>query len=184
MCILLSRKPSWMFINLCWKNCKKQFMGGNGHFARKGCLVTKIDINFFVWNEVLNISHITIFKKIFFSKITEKKNFGGPDHFSENEVSKDKNEYNLFYGKWSTEFGFQIFSSGYPILAEWKQKNQFWGQIFPRISGTVGPIVSKKIGFSHVWTRSYQSCEFNENWFKTATCIVTVIIIISWKYRN
>ncbi len=30
---------------------------------------------------------------------------------------------------------------------------------------------------------SHQPCEFHENWFKTATCIMTVIIIISWKFR-
>ncbi len=61
--ILSSRKISWMF-----------FLRG------RTCLVTKININFFVRNEVLNIFHITIFSKNKTkqnSEITEKNNFFG-----------------------------------------------------------------------------------------------------------
>ncbi len=44
----------------------------------KGCLVTKIIINFFVRNEVSNIFRVTIFsKKTIFPKITAKNNFLG-----------------------------------------------------------------------------------------------------------
>ncbi len=57
----------------------------------------------------------------------------------------NKNKYNLFYGKWDTEYGFEIFFSRNHIPVEWKQKkNQFWGHIFPHIYGSIGPIVSKK----------------------------------------
>ncbi len=31
----LRRKTSWMFFNLCWKNCDKPFVGGYDHFERK-----------------------------------------------------------------------------------------------------------------------------------------------------
>ncbi len=40
-------------------------------------------------------------------------------------MSDDKNEYNLFYGKWGTEYSFEIFASKTPIQAECKLKNQF-----------------------------------------------------------
>ncbi len=45
----------------------------------RGCIATKININFFVRNEVFNIFHITIKKKKkkLFSKITVKNNFWG-----------------------------------------------------------------------------------------------------------
>ncbi len=31
-----SRKSSWMFVNLCWKNCEKSFVGGRDNFEGKG----------------------------------------------------------------------------------------------------------------------------------------------------
>ncbi len=61
MSILSSRETSWMFFNLCWKNCEKLFVGGHDHFQGKRCLATKINVDFFVRNEVLNILHITVF---------------------------------------------------------------------------------------------------------------------------
>ncbi len=80
-----------------------------------GCLATKININFFGKNGVLNIFHITIFSKKknkpIFSNITEKNYFWGHDHFSENGVSDNKNGCDLFYAKWGTEYGFKKFSS-------------------------------------------------------------------------
>ncbi len=57
------------------------------------------------------------------------------------------------------------------------QKTSFPGHIFPHISGTIAPIASKKKGspmFGLVPLR-----EFHENWFKTANCIMIVMIIIS-----
>ncbi len=77
---------------------------------------------------------ITIFsKETIFSKVTPKNNFWGAQLFF--WEWDDKNEYNLSYGKWDTEYCFKIFS----------QKNPFgWmGAHFPRISGSIGPIVSK-----------------------------------------
>ncbi len=143
MSILSSRKTSRMFFNLYWKNCKKPFMWENDHFERNTCLSTKINITFFVGIEVLNIFHITIKKKEI-PEYQQKIMFKGHDHFSGNEVSDDKNEYNLLYGKWATKYGFEIFSSKTPIPAEWKPRNQFWGHISPHVTGSVGPIVSKK----------------------------------------
>ncbi len=117
-------------------------------------------INFFVGNEILNIFSYNNLKtkktKKTFSKITAKNNFlegagGTNDHFLRNGASDDKNEYNLFYEKWGTEYGFAIFTSKNPIPAEWKPKNHFWRHIFPHISCSIGQIVSKKIGFTHLW---------------------------------
>ncbi len=102
-------------------------MGGHDHFEGKRVPGDR--------NEVLNIFHITIFsKKAIFSKIKAKNNFWGCDHFSGNAVSDDKNEFSLFYGKWGTEYDFEIFSSKTPHTS-WRKakKKQFWG-IFSLIS--------------------------------------------------
>ncbi len=58
-------------------------------------------------NEGLNIFHIIIFpkKKKIFSKITTKRNLLGPDHILGNGMSNDRNEYNIFYGKWGRVSG-------------------------------------------------------------------------------
>ncbi len=96
-------------------------MGVHDHFKERECLATKINVNFFVRDEVLNIFHVTIFfkkKKKKNSKIIEKNCFWGYDHFSWNGTLDDKNEYNLFYGKWGTKEGFEIFSSKNAILAD------------------------------------------------------------------
>ncbi len=63
MSIFSSRKTLWIFFNLCWKNSENPFVGGHDHFEGKGCLVTKININYFARNKVLNIFHVTIFSK-------------------------------------------------------------------------------------------------------------------------
>ncbi len=107
--------------------------------------------------------------------------FGGMTIFQ--WVSENENEYNLFYGKWRIEYGFEILTSKTLISAEWKLKNLFWGHIFPFSSGSIGPIVLEK---KKVYTcvHLHQLCEFHKNRFETATCIVTVIIIISWKSRS
>ncbi len=146
------------------------------------CSATKININFFVRNKVLNISYIIIFsKKHYFPKQLRKITFERLDNFSGNGVLDDKNEHNLFPGKWDTEYGFEIFSSKNTTPAEWKPKIQFWGHIFPHINGSTGPIVSIK-NRVHPCVDSNQPCEFCENWFKIVTCNVKVIIIIiSWK---
>ncbi len=62
-------------------------------------------------------------------------------------------------------------------------KKTVLGHIFPNISGSIGLIVLNK-NMVHPCVDSYQPCNFHENRFKTVTCIVTVIIIISWKSRS
>ncbi len=58
-----------------------------------------------------------------------------------------------------------------------KAKRKVLGGTFtPHITGSIGPIVSKK-NRVHPRVDSQQPCEFHENWFKTATCIVLEIII-------
>ncbi len=130
-----------------------------------------------------NFTRILFLKFIncIFSKITGINNFWGHDHFSRNGVSDDKNEYNLFYKKWNTEYDFEIFSSKILIPAEWKLKKQFREHIFPNISGPIGPIVSKKNKVYSCVDPDQPCDEFHENRFKTAACIAIVIIIISWK---
>ncbi len=87
MSILSSRKTSRMLFNLCWKNCEKQFVWGHDHFEGKGCLATKINTNFFERNEVLNIFHITIFKK----NLNNHKKFWGARPYFREWVSDYKN---------------------------------------------------------------------------------------------
>ncbi len=121
-----------------------------------GCLATKININFFIRNEVLNIFQIRIFsKKTLFSKITAKNNLWGHDYFSGNRMSHDdKNEYNLFHGKWGTQYGFEIFSSK-PLYGLNKSQKISFGATFPPISMVLlDHCFQKKIGFTHVYTHT------------------------------
>ncbi len=71
---LSNGKTSLMFFNLYRKNWEKPFVGGHDHFEGKGCPATKININFFVGKEVLNIFHVTNFskKKTIFQNNREK----------------------------------------------------------------------------------------------------------------
>ncbi len=55
-----------------------------------------------------------------------------------------------------------------------KTKKPVLGHIFPHIGGSIGAIISKKkLEFTHAWT-----C------INHVTGIVTVISVISWKYRS
>ncbi len=56
-----------------------------------------------------------------------------------------------------------------------KAKKPVLGAHFPHISGSIGPTVFKKKNRVQPCMDLHQPCEFHENWFKTATCIVTVI---------
>ncbi len=55
MSIRSSKKTSRMFFNLCWKTAKTYLWGHMTILRGRGCLVTKINTNFFVRNEVLSI---------------------------------------------------------------------------------------------------------------------------------
>ncbi len=79
-------------------------------------------------------------------------------------------------GDWVSNQALKFFSQKPPYWLN-ERKNQFWGHIFLHISRSIGTIVFKKKNGVH-------SREFHDNRFKIATCIVTVIIIISWKSRN
>ncbi len=76
MSILSSRATSQMSFSLWWKSAENHLWEEMIILRGRGCLVVKINTNFFVRNEVLNIFHITIF-----SKITAKNNFGGKTIF-------------------------------------------------------------------------------------------------------
>ncbi len=51
------------------------------------------------------------------------------------------------------------------------QKTGFWGHIFPHISVSIGPTVSRN-NRGHLWIDTHQLCEFHENRFKNATYIM------------
>ncbi len=93
------------------KTAKNQFVEGQDHSEGRGRLVTKINIIFFVGIDVLNIFHLITFskKKTIFSKITAKNYFWGALPLLREwgrGASDDKNEHNLFWGKWSTKYSF------------------------------------------------------------------------------
>ncbi len=175
-----------MFFNLCWKNCEKPFVGEHGHFEGKGMTSDKNQHKLFCkkWGfEYFSYNNLKKKTTTIFSKITAKNNFWGHDHFLGNEVSDDKNEYNLLYGKWGTKYSFEIFSSKPPYRLNESQKTSFGSTLFSISVVSIGPIVSQKIGLNH-YVDWHQPWEFPENQFKTATYIVTVIIIINWKSKS
>ncbi len=131
--ILSSRKTSQMFFDLYWKNCEKPFVGVHDLFERKRSWATKININFFVKNEVSNIFHITIFSKkiTIFSKITAKNNFCRAWHFSRNWLSDNKNDITFSIGNGVPNTALQFFYQKplYPLIES--QKTSFGGTFSP-----------------------------------------------------
>ncbi len=163
------------------KTAKNLFVGGHDRFE-KGASGNKNQYDlFFGGIDVLNIFHLIIFlKKTIFSKITAKNYFWKHDYFWENGTSDDKNEYNFSFGEMRYQIQFLSFVHKTPQTIWLKHgKNWFWGHIFPHIGGSIGPIVSKTIGFIHEWTHTPH--EFHENRFKTATCTITSY---TYKYIN
>ncbi len=123
--------------------------------GEEGCLATKINITFFVDIEVLNIFHLTTFsKKTIFPKITGNKHFWGHDLLWGTGTSDDKNEYNLFWGKWGTGYSFKVFSPENPIPSDWNPKNWFWGHIFLHISEDIYRTRGRGISIENVDTES------------------------------
>ncbi len=84
------------------ENCEKLFWRCIRQFFRgRRRLAPKINITFFITNEVLNILLFSSFFKVScnFQRERQKTAFGAQVFFERNE-----NEYNLFYGKWGFEF--------------------------------------------------------------------------------
>ncbi len=164
MSIFSSSKISWMFFNLRWRNCKKHLWEDISLLRGRGRLVAKINITLFCrkWGfEYFSLKNF-FKKKNTFQNNAEKNFFGeGDDHFAGNRVSNDKNEYDLFYGKWGTEYGFEVFSSKWSTVAEWKPN--FWGGgTFSSYQWFYSAIVSKNNRF-HPWVNPHQPSEFYEN---------------------
>ncbi len=64
------------------KTAKPQFLGHKSLLKGRGRRTTKMNITFFMGNEVLNIFHLTIFpKKATFLETMGEKILGGHDHF-------------------------------------------------------------------------------------------------------
>ncbi len=100
-----------MFFNLCWKNCEKPFVEGHDHFEWKGVSgVIKININFFVRNEVLNIFYVTIFSKKnnIFQNNSKKQFWRGMTIFQGMERQTTKMKINFSVGNGGSEYGFEI----------------------------------------------------------------------------
>ncbi len=89
------------------ENREKLFWGRIWQFFRERRRFTlKINITFFITNEVLNILLFSnFFQKIFnFLRKCQKTVSGAQVSFERKEASDDENEYNLFYGKWGLEY--------------------------------------------------------------------------------
>ncbi len=174
-----------MFFNLCWKNCGKSFVGGHVNFDGKGCLATKININFFVRNEVLNIFHTTIFsKKQYFPIITVKNNFWWVWLFQGMGCWTTKMNITFCMGNGVPNTTLKFFHQKTTYQLNKSQKTSRGGT-FSLISVVLlDRLFPKKKSRVHPCVDSHQPREFHENQFKTASRIVTVIIIISWKSRS
>ncbi len=77
----------------------------------------------------------------------------------------------------------KLFSSKTPHTGWIKAKKPVLGAHFPQYQCFYWTDGFQKNRF-HSSVSSHQPCEFHENRFKTTTCILTVIIIISWKSRS
>ncbi len=69
------------------------------------------------------------------------------------------------------EYRFKFFPQKNPIPLNLNQKNWFWQRISPHTSSSMQSIVSKNHRV-HPQVDPHLPCEFHENWFKTANCIV------------
>ncbi len=148
-------------------------------FSGKGYLVAKININFFITNEILSIFYLTIFSK--------KKNF-------QNNCEKSFLEgMTIFQGTgcWTTKMNITFSAgNGVPNLAlkfflkkphtdRMKAKKPFLEVHFHSYQWFYWTDYFQKKNRIHPCVDSHRLCEFHENRLKTATCIVTVIIVIS-----
>ncbi len=155
-------------------------MGGHHHFKGKGGVWRpKININFFVRNEVLNIFRVTIFsKRTIFTKITVKKNYEGrDDHFSGKGCPTTKINIIFSMGNGVPNTTLKFFPQKPPYWVNESHKNRC-GAHFPPYQWFYGTNYFRK-NCVHQCVDSRQPYEFHENRFKTASCIMTVIIIIN-----
>ncbi len=152
---------------------KKPFTGG--HTVLRGHLTTNQYI-FSVGIEVLNISHLTIFskKENYFFKIAVKNYFCGAWPFLR-QRGDGHIPFSLANYVPKIQFLSVFFKKPHTIWL--KPKKLVLGAHFPHICDSIGPIVSKNNSV-HPWLDPHQPCEFHENRFKTATCIVRSYIYI------
>ncbi len=81
-------------------------------------------------------------------------------------------------GNVASNTALKFFSLKIPYWLNESQKTSF-GVTFSRISVVLLDRLFPKKNRVYLCVDSHQQRELHENWFKTATCIVTVIIIIS-----
>ncbi len=169
MSILSSKKTSRMFFNLCWKNCTKPFMRGHDHFEGKVCPITKININFFVRNEVLNIFYKTIFSKKknnIFQNNSEKKFLDAMTIFQRMGCLMTKTNITFFMENGAPDTVLKFFprKKNHIGWMKAKKKKQF-GVHFPPHQWFYWTECLKKNNNNrvHPCVDLHQPCEFHEN---------------------
>ncbi len=114
--------------SIFWEKRAKLFWEHIWQFFReRRRLALKINVTFFITNEIPNILLFSsFFKKSCIFWENGKNHFWGPSLFWRKEAFGDKNEYNLFYGKW----GFEYFSSD-----NFFEKGTFWEKMGKKFYG-------------------------------------------------
>ncbi len=141
----------------------------------RGCLVTKININFFVRNKVLNIFQITIFKK---KEQYFPKNFWRITIFQRMGSRMTKMNTIFSMGNWAPNMALKFFphKTTYCRLNE-SQETSSGVTFFPISVVLLDRLFPKNIGFTRVWTRtnwrisrkSVQNCDLyrdRSNYYK------------------
>ncbi len=114
-----------------------------------------------------------------FSKITAKKFLWGITIFQGMVCRTTKMNIIFSMGNGVLNTTLKFFPRKTPYRLNENQKTSFGGTFSP-----TSVLKKKKKSRVHLCVDLHQPCEFHENRFKTATCIVSVIIIISWKSRS
>ncbi len=120
-------------------------------------------------------------KKQYFSKYKWKIIFAERNNFWVKEESDDKNEYDIFFGKWGTKYSVQVFFSKTPIPSDLNPKTRFWGTFSPISVVLLGRLFPKTIGFTMrvptptMWIlwKSDHNCDLYRNFFYIHTYIYT-----------
>ncbi len=105
--------------NIFWENREKLFWRRIWQiFRERRRLVSKINITFFIANEILNILLFSSFfkKSCSFLRKRQKTVSGAQVSFEGKNASGDENEYNHFYEKW--EMGKKNFGGDMTIFEE------------------------------------------------------------------
>ncbi len=172
MSIFSSRKTLRVFFDLCWKNCEKPFVWGQDHFEGKECLATKININFFVRNEFLNIFRITIFSKRKKNSKMGKIILGSMTIFQVIGCPMTKMNITFSMGNGVPSMALKFFPQRTPHTGWMIAKKPDLELHFPPCQWFYRTDCFQK-NRVHLCVDSHPPCEFHENRLKTSTRTVT-----------